>query len=177
MYTGKWSRGGGWLRRSCTVRREECRKAGEGRGRRCCGWVEVLIHLNLEDVKRGARARQPPIAGPKEERSLKMRELDSWEAASLVCCASIDPQQRPGGLSAAATRKKPAGKEKKGRLCSAFLAARMRSVWEHSSWATHHTRDEHSQFAESRLPASIHCYFQLLPGVKLRFHVNPTEHY
>lgn len=60
-------------------------------------------------------------------------------------------------------------KEQRGQLCTALL------VWELSSWATHHRRDEHVHFVESVLRANILCSSQLLPGVKfLLFHVDVT---
>lgn len=35
-------------------------------------------------------------------------------------------------------------------FCFSAAVCRLKRVWELSSWATHHTRDEHIQFAESR---------------------------
>lgn len=55
-------------------------------------------------------------------------------------------------------------------FCCSAAVCRLKRVWELSSWATHHTRDEHIQFCgESALPGSTLRYFQQLPVVELRF--------
>ncbi len=100
----------------------------------------------------------------REEKGVRKRRWESWtdekhhhrstvrvliHNSQVVC--PLEPQRKKKREKK--TEKEEEEKKRIALFCFSAADGQMRSVWEHSSWATQHThqtRDEHIQFAESR---------------------------
>lgn len=157
-------RGGG---RSAGEQRE-----GEGReGDAVAEWVEAVINTNLNDVRRGQRAKQPRILQDwweervmGEDTGSQRRRWESWP---------VKKHHQRSTVHVLIHNKKRKKEGKRRFLCSVLLLccclpteegvrALQLSDASHAGWT-------HSVCGESALPGSTLRYFQQLPVVELRF--------